>query len=68
MIFATSGKWSQPVDKPTGRLRNGTMVAEAEMLRGIPRPRILDVLEWTAGEHRYRAEHRLLPVGITWWR
>ncbi len=44
------------------------MVAEAEMLRGIPRPRILDVLEWTAGEHRYRAEHRLLPVGITWWR
>ncbi|MER6523152.1 hypothetical protein ABT246_40915 [Streptomyces sp. NPDC001553] len=47
---------SQPLDKPTGHLWDGTTAAEAQLPRNIPRPRVLDMLDWTAGGHRYRAE------------
>lgn len=47
---------SQPLNKATGRLWDGAAAADASLPRTIPRPRLLDVIDWTAGGHRYRAE------------
>ncbi|MFF3430266.1 hypothetical protein [Streptomyces sp. NPDC002602] len=56
----TGDRWlrvvSQPQDKPLGRLWDGAAAAETALPRTIPRPRLADVMDWTAGEHRYRAE------------
>ncbi|MGZ9928328.1 hypothetical protein ACXNSR_00385 [Streptomyces sp. NC-S4] len=47
---------SQPQDKPVSRLWDGAAAADATLPRAIPRPRLVDVMDWTAGTHRYRAE------------
>lgn len=47
---------SQRLDKPIGHLWDGTTTAEAHLPRTLPRPRILDFLEWTSAGHRYRGE------------
>lgn len=47
---------SRPLEKPAGRLWDGAAAADTQLPRTIPRPRVVDVLEWTAGGHRYRAE------------
>ncbi|MGW3326340.1 hypothetical protein [Streptomyces virginiae] len=47
---------SQSLDKPVGRLWDGTAAADACLPRVIPRPRLMDVMDWTAGGYRYRAE------------
>lgn len=43
-------------EKQGGRTWEGTMLADAQLPRSIPRPRLHDVMDWTGGGHVYRAE------------
>ncbi|MET7740300.1 hypothetical protein [Streptomyces sp. NPDC005385] len=45
-----------PLEKEGGHLWEGTATAQAALPRGVPRPALHHVLDWTAGEHAYRAE------------
>ncbi|MGW1976620.1 hypothetical protein [Streptomyces sp. NPDC001889] len=47
---------SGPEDKQGGRLWEGTALADTLVPRTVPRPRVHDVLDWTADGHAYRAE------------
>lgn len=47
---------SQALDRPVGRLWDGAAGADAALPRTIPRPRLVDMMDWTASGHRYRAE------------
>ncbi|MEU3904094.1 hypothetical protein AB0F20_09775 [Streptomyces goshikiensis] len=47
---------SQLLAKPVSRLWDGAAAADAALPRAIPRPRLVDVMDWTARGHRYRAE------------
>ncbi|MFD3997477.1 hypothetical protein [Streptomyces sp. NPDC058583] len=43
-------------EKRGGRLWEGTALAATHLPPAVPRPRLHDVLDWTAGEHGYRGE------------
>ncbi|ALO13585.1 hypothetical protein AQF52_8003 [Streptomyces venezuelae] len=43
-------------DKVGGRLWEGTATADTHVPRSVPRPRLRDVLDWTAADVAYRAE------------
>ncbi|MFG3126716.1 hypothetical protein ACGFZU_03285 [Streptomyces tendae] len=45
-----------PLEKEGGHLWEGTATAQAALPRSVPRPALHHVLDWTAGEHAYRAE------------
>ncbi|MET8183762.1 hypothetical protein [Streptomyces sp. NPDC005336] len=45
-----------PLEKEGGHLWEGTATAQAALPSGVPRPALHHVLDWTAGEHAYRAE------------
>lgn len=47
---------SAPQDQRGGRLWEGTVLADTLVPRSVPRPRVHDVLDWTANGHAYRAE------------
>ncbi|MGW6388955.1 hypothetical protein ACWFR1_00320 [Streptomyces sp. NPDC055103] len=43
-------------EKQGGRLWEGTALADTHVPPSVPRPRLHDVLDWTGGDHAYRAE------------
>ncbi|GAA3381312.1 hypothetical protein GCM10020367_72060 [Streptomyces sannanensis] len=47
---------STPADRQGGRLWEGTALADALVHPSVPRPRLRGLLDWTCGEHAYRAE------------
>ncbi|MBL1110573.1 hypothetical protein JK361_39545 [Streptomyces sp. 5-8] len=60
-ISRRAGRWwlrllSVPEDKRGGRLWEGTAAADAALPRSVPRPRLHDLLDWSAGGQAYRAE------------
>ncbi len=45
-----------PPGKTGGKLWTGTAQADHALPPSIPRPRLLDALEWATADHAYRAE------------
>ncbi|MFD9778861.1 hypothetical protein ACFWXD_17455 [[Kitasatospora] papulosa] len=45
-----------PLEKAGGHLWEGTATAQAALPPSVPRPALHHVLDWTSGEHAYRAE------------